>query len=154
MTIKVVLADPDGGAAHFEDYRVNSSDARSLSVTSIAQSHGAWKSTNGSTAAITAVTSPDNGGSIAITDIMLSTEKKTSGEVELRFTDGTNTIILFRALLTQFPVQINQGIVGLMKGWKDARVEIETVQNFEYSITIGYIKFKEGLDYSEWDARR
>jgi len=123
-----------------------------LATISPGEVHGLWKAVSGTTAATTIVTQPQNGGNLHIQSIALSGEKKNTGTIELRFTDDTNTITIFKAILTDAPVNI--AIEGNYQGWKDSRLEVITVTDFTYTVLCGYIKQPSGLSYSDWDARR
>jgi len=81
-------------------------------------------------------------------------EKKNVGSIELRFTDDVETITIFKSILTDAPVAFGGALGGVWRGWKDARLEVVTVQDFEYTVTIGYVKERDGLTYADWDARR
>jgi len=125
-----------------------------LGVVTMAEAHGKFKSVDGTSAATTIVTAPSNDGSITVTDIILSAEKKNGGTVTLQFTDGVNTEIIFKAPVTDAQIALAIPIKGCMCGWKDARLEVVTVTDFIYSVTAGYYKQKTGVDYPEWDALR
>jgi len=162
--IKFNLANKDGMVAHF--HRVDSifdqgleslspiTHADVLEVGTIPSLHGQFKTASGTTAATTIVTAPINGGAIVLTDLLIAGEKKNGGTIELRFTDGTNTITIYKAPLTDNAIAVAIPFTGHWRGWKDARLEVVTVQDFTYSVACGYYKCKQGLTYSDWDARR
>jgi len=153
--LKVALAGSNGNLIGIEDHNEAEHGLHTHLLTmGPGQAHGLFKAVSGTAAATTTITSPDNGGRIAITDIMLSAEKKNTGTIELRFTDGAETITIFKAILTDAPIAIAQAMAGLWRGWKDARLEVVTVQDFTYTVACGYIKENDGLAYSDWDARR
>jgi len=153
--LKVNLADTDGELIGVEEHNEALHGLhRHLLTMGPGQAHGMFKAVSGTTAATTTVTSPDNDGKIAITDLILSAEKKNTATIELRFTDGSETITVFKAVLTDAPIAVGLSLTGLWRGWKDARLEVVTVQDFIYTVAVGYIKEKEGLNYADWDARR
>jgi len=123
-----------------------------MAIISPGEVHGLWKAISGTAAATTTVTEPANGGNIYVKNIAVSGEKKNTGTIELRFTDGTNTITIFKAILTDAPVNI--AIAGDYKGWKDARLEVVTVLDFTHTVLCSYIKQPNALAYADWDARR
>jgi len=153
MAVKSKIVDTDGRSirlVHFDDgskpYHYH------LPVVNPGAEHGLWKAVSGTTAATTIITAPTNGGNLHVLNITLSGEKKNTGTIELRFTDGTNTITVFKASLTD--AQVNVSIAGNYLGWKDARLEVVTVADFIYTVLCSYIKQSEGLDYSDWDSLR
>jgi len=75
--------------------------------------------------------------------------------VEVRFTDGTNTVSLYGpASQVDFPVQIAHGFVGRCQGWRDARIDVVTVGTADATVTICYTKIPTSLPFKEWDALR
>jgi len=162
--IKFNLANKDGCAAHFHRidsiYRTGLESpstiyhADVLEVGTIPSLHGQFKTVSGTTAATTIVTSPTNGGAIVLTDLMFAGEKKNTGTMELRFTDGTNTITIYKAPLTDNAIAVAIPFTGHWRGWKNARLEVVTVQDFIYTVACGYYHCKNGLTYSDWDSRR
>jgi len=153
--LKTVLSDIDGNpvglAPHSEEKH---GDHLHMLTMGMGDAHGLFKAVSGTTAATTTITEPSNGGRIALLSIMLSAEKKNTGSIELRFTDGTNTITVFKAILTDAPVAFGGAIGTVWRGWMDARLEVVTVQDFTYTVTAGYVKEKNGLEYSDWDSER
>jgi len=153
--LKTNLAAKDGvlidSELHHEEYH---GLHRHLLVMGPGGAHGLFRAVSGTTAATTTITEPSNGGNIAICDIMLSAEKKNTGSIEIRFTDGTETITVFKAILTDAPVSMSANFSATWRGWKDARLEVVTVQDFTYTVACGYIKELEAFRYSDWNARR
>lgn len=116
---------------------------------------GVFKAKTRETAGTTIIAQPVAGGSISLHDILISAEKKQSGELTLQFTDGTNTEAVFAPIVTDAPVNIGMPIKGKWRGWKDARVEMVTAgATFKATITLGYAKLADGLEFSEWDGAR
>jgi len=153
MPVQSRIVDADGNPlslVHLDNG--NSADHYHLPVITPGFEHGLWKAVSGTTAATTIVTAPLTGGNLHVLNITVSGEKKNTGTIELQFTDGTNTITLFKAILTDSAVNVS--IAGNYKGWKDARLEVVTATDFTYTVLCSYIKQSEGLDYSDWDARR
>jgi len=153
MPAKTRIVDADGHPlvlVHFDNG--NKPDHYHIPIIDPGAEHGLWKAVSGTTAATTIVSAPTTGGNIHVLNITVSGEKKNTGTIELRFTDDTNTITLFKAILTDAPVNVS--IAGNYRGWKDARLEVVTVVDFTYTVLCSYIKQSEGLNYSDWDSRR
>jgi len=153
MAVPSRIVDEDGNPLKLVEFE-NGAYGKHYHMAIIGPSevHGLWSAASGTTAATTVATRPPNGGNIHVQNIAVSGEKKNTGTIELRFTDGTNTITIFKAILTDAPVNI--AIAGNYHGWKDARLEVITVLDFTYTVLCGYIKQPSGLRYSDWDARR
>jgi len=153
--LKVHLADETGHIVGIEEHSESEHGAHTHLLTmGLGDAHGQFKAVSGTTAATTTITEPKIGGRIALTNILLSAEKKNTGTIELRFTDGTNTITVFKAILTDAPAVVSMPLTGVWRGWADARLEVVTVQDFIYTVTAGYAKEDDGLTYLDWNARR
>lgn len=157
--LKVNLANRDGKQAHFEPYEIINGDTSSveslaLSVISVAQSHGTFKAITRTTAGTSIITTPTSKGSIVLTDLLVTSDKKPAATVTIRFTDDTNTVNLIIADATNNTVNLGHSFTGLVQGWQDARVEIVTTTDTTATITCVYYKTKEALDFIDWDARR
>jgi len=153
--LKTVLSDVDGKPVGVEEH----SEARHgshlhLLTMGMGDAHGLFKAVSGTTAATTTVTLPDIGGRIALLSLMLSAEKKNTGSIEIRFTDDTETITVFKAILTDAPIAFGGAIGTVWRGWRNARLEVITVQDFIYTVTAGYVKERDGLTYTDWDSLR
>lgn len=150
--LRFVLADPDSGDA------VNTAvfGGRRILITADHQhAVGVFKAVTRETAGTTIIAQPVGGGSISLHDILISAEKKQSGELTLQFTDGSRTEVIFSPIVTDAPVNIGVPIKGQWRGWKDARVELVTAgATFKATVTLGYAKLSDGAEYSVWDARR
>ena len=116
--------------------------------------HGTFKTVKFTTAGTQTVITPNNDGSLFITDIALFGDKVNGGSLELLFTDGTDTATLALATTTDAPVNYGQGFQGRFQGWKDARIDLIITGNINGSVVVGYMKMPKGLPYSEWDALR
>ncbi len=130
-----------------------------LHVLNYRQVHGVWKSVTWSSEQIaaTAIATPDDGGSIEITDLFFSALKASGSTVTLTLTDGTNTETWITVLLTNEAVRITHAVQGRMQGWRDAVLKYTVSgSNSSGSITIGYVKHDsdDTEDYSVWNSRR
>lgn len=118
------------------------------------QRHGVFKAVTSTAQTTTPIVTPADQGAIVITDLLITTNKKTAGVLTLRFTDDSNTINI-----AVFPVDlaVNQpmSFLGLVRGWQDARLEMVTTgATFDATVTAVYMKVPAGLPFAEWDALR
>jgi len=105
----------------------------------------------------TKVAEPEGDGSVELTDLVVSFEKKTSAEVVIQFNDGTRTELVWFGDLQDAPISFGIGFTGNWQGWQSAWVEVDiTGANLDGSVAIGYIKRlkRDSLTYPKWDARR
>ncbi len=118
------------------------------------QAHGTFANASRTTAGTTTITSPNASGSLLITDLVLNTEKQTGGQVDVQFTDGTDTVVVFRAFCNDAPANLVLNAGGRFQGWKDARLDLVVTGATDCSVTLGYVKLPTGLPYEEWDSLR
>ena len=121
---------------------------------SIPQTHGTFKTATFSGAGTTTIVTPNDSGSLFITDIALFGDKVNAGTIELRFTDGTDTATLVLATVTDAPVNFSHAFVGRFQGWQDARIDLIVTNNVTGSATVGYMKVPKGIPFLEWDSLR
>jgi len=131
-----------------------------LSTISPPQMYGTFKCTKiasgDGTGSYTVVT-PIGNGSITLTDLIVSFEKKTSAEVTLQFNDGTYTEIVWFGDMQDAPLNLAIGFVGKWQGWQSAYLEIVVAgAGLDGSIAVGYTKIshKQSLPYTEWNSLR
>lgn len=129
-------------------------DERVLVTTTGPQHHGVFRAATRTTAGTTPIVTPDALGAIVLTDLIVSTDKQAGSTLTLHFTDGVQTIDI-----AIFPVDavvnLALGIVGLFRGWRDARFEMVTAgTNFDATVSVGYMKVPDGLAFASWDALR
>ena len=130
-----------------------------MSVLSYKQKYGQWRSVSWINAQVTAaaIATPIAGGSIEITDIIITALKTSAGTVTLTVSDGTNTETLVTLLLTNEAVRLTHAVQGRMQGWRDAVLKYTVADaNSSGSLTIGYIKHSpdSSEDYSVWNSKR
>ena len=121
---------------------------RLLVVTDPSSAYSTFRAVSGSGAGTVQVVAPDAGG------FLISGDRRTNGSVTLRFTDGTNTINIFTAITTDAPVAISIPFEGRVQGWRNARMEVEVLNNVQYSVMVTFIKLRDGLPFEEWDQLR
>jgi hypothetical protein len=125
-----------------------------LLTTTEAQQHGTFNSVTRTTAGTTTATTPISGGSIWITDLLISGEKQAGSSVEVRFTDGSNTQTIFLASQVDAPASFATSFAGGWHGWVDARVDVITVGSGDATVAIGYMKLNgnHSITYAEFAA--
>jgi len=159
MAVRSSLFDPnDGTALQIESFwqgphKLNR-DARSLLVVEHYKSHGVFKTMEFTTAGTTSFVVPNSGGSLMLTDLIVTGDKVNNGSIEVRFTDDTTTDTVIKPVVTDAPVAIAIAFSGRFQGWKDARIDVVITQNVKGSVVLGYIKAPKGLPYNEWDELR
>lgn len=116
--------------------------------------YGYFTSVNRTSAGTSIVTSPASDGSMMITDLIISSDRKNSASVTVQFTDGIETVTIFSSDVTDAPANIALSMAGRWQGWRNARVEVVTVGTVNATVALGYTKVPFGLIYAEWDANR
>ena len=154
MTVKTRLL-ASGTNEEFHWVRSSETGEPVLVTTDESRAHGLFKSaTLGATGTVVIVQPPPS-GRVRLTDLIVSTDKTAGSTVTLAFEDGTNTINIAVFDSANAPVSLAHTFAGKFEGWKDARVEmIVAGGNAAATITLGYIKFPEGIEFAEWDALR
>ena len=105
----------------------------------------------------TKMAEPEGDGSVELTDLMVSFEKKTSAEVVIQFNDGVRTELVWFGDMQDAPISFGISFAGNWQGWQTAYVEVVIAgANLDGSVAIGYIKRlkKDSLVYNEWNERR
>ena len=100
---------------------------------------------------------PPKGTAIVITDVILGAEKAASGSVTVQFTDGSDTVIVFKISTVQNPVSLHIPFAGRWRGWQNARIDVVTAGgNSDSDVSIGYyiIRGEGVLSFTDWDAQR
>ena len=156
--IKTTLASTHGANLHVEDYwslrPANLGDQHVLVSCTPPSIHGTFKSATRASAGTTSITTPTAGGSLLITDILISGEKAASATTEVRFTDDTNNVTIFLTQQVDFAANLGVGFQGRVQGWKDARIDMITTGTQDVTVLVCYTKVPEGLPFAEWDALR
>lgn len=125
-----------------------------LVVMSPGQAHGVFRSANRTTAGTTAIVTPVVGNAILLTDLLISSQKFSSGSVEITFTDGTDSVSIFKIDVTDAPVFLSHRFEGYWNGWKDARIDFITVGDLDGTVSIGYLNIPSTETFGEWDNQR
>jgi hypothetical protein len=155
IDVKQVVALEHGGlkSPHYEPSIHEPEEILQVIATEPAR-HGVFKAVGRTSAGTTIITTPDGGGSIFITDLVLSASKAATSDVTIQFTDGSNTVIVFLGDSINAPINLAVGFVGRWQGWKDARLELVTTGNVIANVAVGYVKSPQGPGFAEWDALR
>ena len=126
---------------------------KELAVCTDASAHGLFKSTGRSTAGTTVICSPTGDGSIVLTDLIATAEKK-AGTLLLEFSDGSNKVALARFYLTDAPLAFSIPFRGRWQGWKSAWLEMVTSIDGNVGVAVGYYRVgkENSQNYNEWST--
>ena len=131
-------------------------DAPAIVVMDDRLAHGVFKSGSQSGAGTTVIATPDAGGSLLLSDLLVSTDKQNATSVEIRFNDGTRAerIALFDT--SNAPVTLPVSFTGKWQGWQDAWLEVVNTGAVESTVSVGYCQVPRtlSLEYTKWDAER
>ena len=119
-----------------------------------AKTHGTFKAATRTAEGTTTLVAAPIGGSIVLTDMLISGEKQAGSAVEVRFTDGSNTVTVFLISQVDTPANIAIPFAGRWQGWQDAQIDMITTGTADASVSIGYVKLDNGLAFAEWNAFR
>ena len=89
-----------------------------------------------------------------LTDLIISADKVNSGSITLQFTDGTETVVIYKGITTDAPINISLAVAGRFRGWADARIDLVTVGAVDANVTLGYLSLSQSLTYSVWNSAR
>lgn len=96
--------------------------------------------------------------SIALTDLILTTDKTTGSTVSVEVTDGTNSITLLSASINDAPVHLSIPFRGRWQTWESAGIQLTLSGgvNPKANLAIGYfhVDAAHTLSYADWNARR
>lgn len=151
--IKSSLVDSASGE---ELYIYSCADRKTLITQNHAQVAGVFKAKTLTAAGTIVVAEPVIGGCIVLTDLILTSDKTQSAVITVQFTDGTKTIPIVEADITDAPINIATSFAGYWRGWRDARLELVIAGGINPTATLaaGYFKIKTSLQYSDWDSKR
>lgn len=127
-----------------------------LIITTHGAAKGNFKSVNRATAGTSIITQPNAGGSIVLTDLIITTDRVQGAKATIQFNDGTNIVIIAVAHVNDAPCNITIPFAGHWHGWKDARLEVLTVGNVNITVASGYFKVdsEHTQEFAEWDSLR
>ena len=114
-----------------------------------------FQSVTRSTGGTTTVVTPRPGGSVAVVDVLVSATKVNSATVSLVFDDDTDSEVLFTASTNNQPITFGAWPVrGRCQGWRDARLDLVTVNSTLAFMTVVYMHLPAGLVFADWDSLR
>jgi hypothetical protein len=158
--IKTTLIDASTGTAlHTEGYYQEGAEeeARLLIITDIPKYYGVFKTTSYTAQGTTQQVTPKGSGSILLTDIIVTFEKKNLGVVTINFHDDTNTVPIIKATLTDAPCNLSMNFNGRWQGWASAHIDV-VISGADSigTVSIGYVLVppNDSLSYSAWDSKR
>jgi hypothetical protein len=158
MGIKTRLTDNDGQGLHFEaieEYHDFHGTKKVLITTTPLFAHGVFNAVVLDGAATTTVAVCPSGGSLLITDLVISAKKVANTTLTVRFNDGANTEIIIAPDTIEQSTNFSWSPAGRIHGWRDADLQVVTTgDNTDATVTAGYIKFPTGLVFTEWDNVR
>lgn len=154
MSIKAVLWDSASGSRlHTSDPLVAPEDGPLLITGTQGNTHGTFKTATVAAATTTVIVTPLAGGSIVLTDLMITGAKSQNNSIIVQMTDGTQTEQIAEVSTDVAPV-LAIAFQGLWRGWKDARLEMVTSGTPSATVAVGYFKSIEAIAYAQWDALR
>jgi hypothetical protein len=105
----------------------------------------------------TTIAMPVGYGSIVLSDLVISFEKKATAEVTIQFNDGTNTEPIWFMDMGDAPISFASNFAGRWWGWRGAYLEVVVANvGLDGSVGVGYAKLDKAnsLTYDDWNAGR
>jgi hypothetical protein len=101
------------------------------------------------------VTAPGETG-LFLTDLVISLDKRTSGEANIYFTDDTNDESIMIISTNDAPANLSIPFNGRWQGWQGARLDVDIANAVAGYISCGFMRTHSGNTYAydAWDARR
>ena len=158
MSIEVILIEAESEEAlHVEPYTVGTRAGKILAITTPAKAHGVFQCFTFDAEETITLAEPEADGSVELTDVIITFEKKQLATVTVQFNDGTNQEPIFKIFLNDAPINMSVNFNGKFQGWQSAYVEgIVAGAAADGTITVGFLKrSKAGSDsYTKWGAKR
>ena len=157
MSTPCELVDASGHPVHVERIELNGELVRVLVTTTEQKDHGLFKAVTLGAVATTRLATPSGDGYIELTDLIITTEKKTASILSIWFYDGTNKETIIQAYLADSTVNLSIAFTGGWSGWRGAYVEVDMAGAAgKGSVALGYLKHTETFapTYTEWIERR
>ena len=157
--IKLILTDvASGKSLKTEGFQAFGTDKEIvLCTTTPSKAHGVFKTGVFTVAGTTQLVVPKSGGSLELTDLIVSFEGEKVATVAIAFFDGTNVATIINANLNKTPVNIASNFAGRWHGWEDAYIRVViTGADSIGSVAVGYINHgkEDTLSYSAWNEAR
>jgi hypothetical protein len=158
MPAHVYLIDAaTGQALHTEDYPLYGADDKILAVIVPQKVHGVFKTAAYTVQGTFQQITPVGNGSIELTDMIITFEKKNTGVVTVNLHDGTNTAPIVKVTLTDASCNLAINFSGRWKGWAAAHIDV-VISGADSigTVAIGYVHHDaaNSLTYSEWNSLR
>ena len=157
MPTPVELLDANGMPLHTFGQEFEGTVHRILVISNPQKIHGLFKAVTLGAIVTTRLATPKGNGYIELTDLIITTEKKTASILSIWFYDGTNKETIIQAYLADSTVNLAIAFVGGWSGWQGAYVEVDMAGAAgKGSVAIGFIKHVETFapTYKEWVERR
>lgn len=151
------LVGPDGKPIHTFKQEFEGTVHDILVLSNPQKIHGLFKGVTLGAIATTRLATPAGNGYIELTDLIITTEKKTSAILTVWFFDGTNKETIIQAYLADSTVNLAIAFTGGWSGWQGAYVEVDMAGAAgKGSTAIGFLKHVETFapTYTEWVERR
>lgn len=153
MGLRVFLADRRTG--HDLHVATTALGHRTIVVATAAEIHNLFKARSETTAGIYELVEAKPNESVVITDILVSAKKFATGTLTLSFKDAAaNEEVIFEPDVSQAVINLNIQLAGGWQGWMGGSLQVVSVNNFDFTITVGYYRVPGGLSYADWDGRR
>jgi Tfp pilus assembly protein PilW len=154
MPVPTFLQDIDGNA-----YATTKIEASTFPIfATAADINTRFKSATHTDAGTITLATPEAGGFLVLTDLLISAEKVASGSCKIQFTDGSDTVVIFNAITVDAPANLAIPFSGRWAGWKDARLDtVTTGSNIDATVSVGYLLIKDpdlALTFADWDVLR
>lgn len=157
MSTPVEIVSADGKLLHTFKQEFGGVVHDILVVSNPQKIHGLFKSVTHGAVNLQRLATPTAKGYIELTDLIITTEKKTAAILTVQFNDGSNQEVIVTAYLADSTVNIAISFTGGWSGWQGAYVEVDmSGAGGKGSTAIGFIKHVETFapTYTEWVERR
>jgi hypothetical protein len=159
MTVGAIIRDVDDGTAvatgrSFDTAHMTQHDERALMTTNPVWRHSTFKSAEFAGPVTIALVSPNDDGSLILSDLVVTGDKVNNGSIEVQFTDDVDEAIIIKPVTTDAPVVVSINFNGQVRGWKDARINVIVTGVVIGSVLATYVKVPGGIPFAEWDALR
>lgn len=139
----------------YKEYRAFSGEEELLVTSEFARTFSVFKTVTLTGVATTIIASPRPGGSILVTDIVVSAKKVASTTLIVEFDDGTNTEVILAPDTVNQSTNFAWSPAGRLQGWRDGALKVVTTgANTEARVTAVYVPLKGSLVFDDWDALR
>lgn len=160
MALRVYLVRAkDGLPVRLEDYDIQGDVKGRVTLATMTpqQAHGLFKAQAFTTQGTQRLATPAGDGSIELTDLVITFEKKNASIVTVQFNDATRQVLIIKSTLTDSPVNFTMKFGGRWQGWQNAYVEaIVSGADAVGVVALGYVKHnkKGSQPFGEWDDAR